>query len=171
VNNRNVHIFLGNGDTTFRPEYVLDTAGQTECITITDVNGDNRPDMVVGGVYPHIAVLLGKGDGSFLPRRIYPAAGIRPLSLAIADVNRDGKPDLAVANDESKSVSILLNRGDGTFTPEWACPDTHSCAVVAFGIDANPFSIGAADFNRDGKPDLAVMSSAGAVAGLFNTSP
>ena len=61
-----------------------------------------------------VSVLLNRGDGSFQPKLDY-ATGRRPSSVAIGDLNGDGKPDLATANVDGNTVSVLLNRGDGSF--------------------------------------------------------
>jgi hypothetical protein len=76
-----------------------------------------------------------------------PATGSEPWSIASGDFNGDGIPDLAVANSNGNSVTILLGKGDGTFT---------QAASVPTGID--PVSIAVADFNGDGKLDLAVAN-------------
>jgi hypothetical protein len=76
----------------------------------------------------------------------YPVA-TDPSFVAVGDFNKDGKPDLAVACYSSNNVSILLGKGDGTFTMAAGSP-------ILVGI--NPFSIAVGDFNKDGKPDLAV---------------
>jgi len=73
--------------------------------------------------------------------------GLNPYSVAVGDFNGDGKPDLAVANNSSNTVSILLGNGDGTFTPA-ASPAT----------GGKPYSVAVGDFNGDGKPDLAVAN-------------
>jgi len=73
---------------------------------------------------------------------------ITPESLAVGDFNGDGKPDLAVSGDDSAgngAVEILLGNGDGTF---------RSAGVIPVGLPAT--RIAQADFNRDGKLDLAV---------------
>lgn len=75
------------------------------------------------------------------------AVGQSPLGVAQADFNGDGKPDLAVANMASGSVSILLGNGNGAF----------SRADYATGV--GPVIVIAADFNGDRKPDLAVINS------------
>jgi len=70
-----------------------------------------------------------------------------PVSIAIADFNRDGKPDLAVTNQSAKSIGILLGDGTGAF------PRSR-----VFGVGDRPTSLAIADLNDDGLPDLAVGS-------------
>ena len=83
---------------------------------------------------------------SFAPKRDA-LVGPYPSALAVGDFNRDGKPDLAVLNRDSASVSILLGKGNGSFAPR------HS-----FGVGKASVLIAVGDFNRDGKRDLAVLS-------------
>jgi hypothetical protein len=75
-----------------------------------------------------------------------PATGTYPIFIAVGDFNGDGIPDLAVANANSDTVTVLLGNGDGTFTATTASPATGGC----------PDSIAVGDFNGDGIPDLAV---------------
>jgi FG-GAP-like repeat len=70
--------------------------------------------------------------------------------VAVGDFNGDGKLDLAVANNGSNNVSVLLGNGDGTFQP-----------ALNFTVGSNPSSVAVADFNGDGKPDLAVANNDG----------
>jgi len=74
------------------------------------------------------------------------AWGYIPTPLAVGDFNGDGKPDLAVGNVDSMSVSILLGNGDGTFQPQ----------IVFSTSPFEPLILSAQDFNGDGKTDLAV---------------
>ena len=78
------------------------------------------------------------------------AAGADPASVAAADLDGDGYLDLAVANNDSDNVSVLLGNGDGTYQPQ---------AVYTTG--AKPASVAAADFDADGDPDLAVANFRG----------
>ena len=97
------------------------------------------------------------------PKRL--AATPNPAGVAIGDLNGDGKPDLAVANgtvdtedeDAVGTVSIRLNRGDGTFKPR-----------RDYNAGPGPAAIAIGDLNGDSKPDLAVADWDGAVATLFN---
>jgi hypothetical protein len=82
-------------------------------------------------------------DGvSFAPAASYPV-GSNPSGVAVGDFNRDGNLDLAVSNQTSNNVSVLLNNGDGTFRP-----------AVNYAVGLFPLSVGDADFNQDGKLDL-----------------
>ena len=78
-----------------------------------------------------------------------PATGPNPASIAVGDFNKDGIPDLAVANSGSGTVTILLGKGDGTFTQAPNSP-------IAAGT--YPWSLASGDFNGDGTPDLAVVN-------------
>jgi Bacterial Ig-like domain (group 3)/FG-GAP-like repeat len=84
----------------------------------------------------------------------YPV-GENPNTGAAADFNADGKQDLAIGNVLNRNVSILLNKGDGTFN-----------TAVNYPADFNPEAVATGDFNADGKVDLAVGNFLG---GPFST--
>jgi hypothetical protein len=77
------------------------------------------------------------------------AAGKDPRSVAVGDLNGDGKLDLVVANQDSRNVSVLLGNGDGTFAP-----------AVNYAVGDTPLFVAIADFNGDGKRDLAASDYA-----------
>jgi FG-GAP-like repeat/FG-GAP repeat len=85
------------------------------------------------------------------PSFAYPASGYPtgrdPRSVAIGDLNGDGKPDLVTANDEANTVSVLLNRGDASFRAKRDYPTGHFPVTVAIG-----------DLNGDGKRDLVTAN-------------
>src|SRR6516225_6414802 len=83
---------------------------------------------------------------SFIAPRAF-AAGVAPFSVAVGDFNGDGILDLAVANEGSNNVSVLLGNGDGTFQ-----------AAVNYTAANEPFSVAVGDFNGDGIQDLAVAN-------------
>ncbi len=78
-----------------------------------------------------------------------PSVGQEPYSVAVGDFNGDGKLDLAVVNNLSSTVSILLGNGDGTFNPATGSP---------INVGSVPESVAVGDFNGDGKLDLAVVN-------------
>src|SRR5215471_15415300 len=75
--------------------------------------------------------------------------GVYPYSVAVADLNGDGRQDLAIANSSDNSVSILLGRGDGTFSPR-----------QDYSVGAAPHSVAIGDLNGDGWPDVVTANSA-----------
>jgi hypothetical protein len=76
------------------------------------------------------------------------STGMFPTSVAVADFNGDGKPDLAVTNSSDMSISVLLANADGTF-------QTH----VEYATADVPLAVVVGDFNGDGRPDLAVANA------------
>jgi len=161
-----VGVLLGLGDGTFAPVTNHDSGGnQAISVAVADVNGDGHQDLLVANYYPNssIGVLLGKGDGTFLAPVTYNSGGQQPLSVAVADMNGDGKPDILVANI-TYNASVLLGNGDGTF---------QSALDYASG-GSFPHAITSADLNADGEPDLIVGnyfnegSSDGGVGVLLN---
>jgi hypothetical protein len=110
------------------------------------------------------AVVLGRGEDPHLVEgsgggSSGAAASSSPMSVAAADLNGDGVPDLAVANYGSDNVSVLMNQGDGTFA-----------AAVNYSTGSGARSVAAADLNGDGWPDLAVANyGSGDVSVLLNT--
>src|SRR5260370_28037032 len=87
------------------------------CVTVGDFNGDGRPDLVVAddGIGSYVSVLLGNGDGSFQAARNFPAGGYPPTSVAVGDLNGDGRLGLAGANYYSHDVSVLVGNRPGRF--------------------------------------------------------
>ncbi len=134
-------VLIGNGDGTFRTHVEYATGTDSRKVVTGDFNGDGHLDFAISSS-AGVSVLLGKGDGTFLPQTLYPlVSGDHPYMLT-ADLNQDGKLDLAVANTTA-SVSILLGKGDGTFNSSLVFPTGGFSAAVA-----------AADFNGDGFLDL-----------------
>lgn len=157
-----VGVLLGDGHGKFSKAVTYGSGGRNPySVAIADVNGDGRPDLVVANVYASssatkgsIGVLLGKGDGTFRPAMSSDSGAVNADSVKIADVNRDGIPDLVVANEcsstdcTSGTVSVLLGKGDGKFQP----------AVNYASGGQYAASVAVADVNRDGKPDLIVSN-------------
>jgi len=157
-----VDVLLGNGDGTFQPAVTYASGGgDAWSIAVVDVNGDGKPDLVVANVCSQtscsthgvVTVLLGNGNGTFQTAATYDSGGFQAFSVAVADVNGDGKLDVAVVNVASDNVGMLLGNGNGTF---------QSAVTYAPGgtLGNGPQSVALADVNDDGKPDLLIANCA-----------
>jgi hypothetical protein len=109
TNDGTASVLLGNGDGTFQPAVVYDTgASLADGIAVANLNADGNLDVVVANVLgPSVGVLLGNGDGTLQPA-VLCSAGENVYSVAIQDLNGDGKPDIAFAT-LGGSVGVLLN--------------------------------------------------------------
>jgi hypothetical protein len=149
-----VGVLLGNGDGTFQTAVTYGSGGnQDQSMAVADVNGDGKPDLVVANcsdsncISGRVGILLGNGDGTFQTAVPYGSGGSLARSVAVADVNGDGKPDVLVANYDG-TVGVLLGNGDGTF----------QAAVTYPSGGTNVASVAVGDVNGDGKPDVAVAN-------------
>jgi hypothetical protein len=144
-------VSLGNGDGTFTPANgsPISLGQQLSAIVVADFNGDGKLDVAVTDSSANdVYILLGNGDGTFgMPTEIM--VGNTPNAIVAGDFDNDGKLDLVVANGGDNTVTVLLGNGNGTFTPTAGSP---------YPVGKLPFQIVAADFNSDGKLDLAILN-------------
>jgi hypothetical protein len=161
-----VGVLLGNGDATFQSAVTYSSGGfNSVSVVVADVNGDGKPDLVVAnecsifdgcpGVIGSVGVLLGNGNGTFQPAATYNSGGKSANSVAVADLNGDGKLDLVVNNLSSGTIGVMLGNGNGTFQ-----------SVVTFPNGSAGFVV-VAEVNGDGKPDLVVSSGSANLVGVL----
>jgi FG-GAP-like repeat/Abnormal spindle-like microcephaly-assoc'd, ASPM-SPD-2-Hydin len=175
ANPSGVSTTLGNGDGTFQITTFsnMSTAIATSAFAVGDFNGDGRLDILATVIntqyllaFPpaqesqipagSLVIFLGQGGNVFGGTVLSTTAGAAnsiPASLTAADLNGDGKLDLAFVNTGApgssvdNTVSILLGKGDGTFQTQ-----------QTFATGIFPVDVAVADFNADGKLDLAVAN-------------
>ena len=167
-------LFLNNGDRTFTEaaaRYGIADTGFTTNAVFLDYNGDGSLDLFLLNNSPqdfargaadthpfnvpssnaagYNQLYRNNGDGTFTD--VSREAGIQRqigygLGVAVADLNRDGWPDLYVSNDVAPNDVLYTNNGDGTFTDKAGAWLKHT-SFAGMGVDI-------ADFNNDGWPDI-----------------
>jgi hypothetical protein len=149
-----VSIWRGNGDGTFAAGQEFAVGGTPFSLATADFNLDGNRDLAVANaLVGNVSVLLGDGAGSFGAASTLAVAGDYPRRVLADDFNRDGKPDLAAAVDNSTinnaSINILAGDGTGAFGPA-------SAFVVDASAGAYLKSLAVGDLNSDGKADLVI---------------
>lgn len=156
--NNYIAVMLNKKDGTFAsPKAFYQTDGIPQALAIGDVNGDGIPDIVsVSPSTNDVSVLIGVGNGLFHAETaggsgtaapIY-AVGVQPVYVTLADLNGDGRLDIVTADYQGDTVSVLINRGNGTFK-----------RGTTYAVGRGPDCVEVADMNGDGKPDIVVVNS------------
>lgn len=155
VDQKKLTVFLNGGGRVFNQGTEHEAGPLPFCLATADFNGDGHLDTLVGngGIFvfgggtegKDLALLLGRGDGTFEPA-VYIDAGANVASVDAADFNGDGRPDAAAACFPAHECIVLLNR-DGSLRVASRLPCGWGPAAVA-----------ASDFNGDGLPDIAVAN-------------
>ncbi len=141
----------------FGDEQAYGTGGMPTGLGVADFDGDGRQDLVVASYREgKLQLFLNRGEGLFRPPRSFALPkGAAPESLAVADFDRDGHPDVAVTTAGEDRVDVLLGDGKGGFGPP------RSFRLSGPSEYALPRGLVAADLDGDGKIDLAAVDSNG----------
>ena len=154
----------GTGQFTAGSVTPLSSAG-TGPLAAGDLIGDGKSDLVSGNADPTVSLLVNGGAGTFTARS-QPAVAAGSTGVAIADFNLDGTADVATANggtafsSGADSVTVVTGAGSGT-----------AGAATTVAVGSLPAGLAVADFNGDGRPDLATADEGGGtVSVLLNTT-
>ena len=153
-----IAVFLNKKDGTFAsPKVYYQMNGVPEAMAVADVNRDGHMDIIAASPSTNdVSVLLGAGNGLFkaeteggsgIAAPSY-SVGTQPVYVAVGDLNGDGFPDVVTADYASGTVSVLLNRHDGTFKK-----------ATSYTVGSGPDCVQIADMDGDGKPDIVVVNS------------
>jgi hypothetical protein len=154
------------GNIAFANKQDFTTGSYPYSVSIGDIDGDGKPDLAVANASSNTVSVIrntsSSGTISFAAKVDF-TTGSYPISVSIGDIDGDGKPDLAVANYSSSTISVIRNTStSGTVS---------FAAKVDFTTSTNPFSVSIGDIDGDGKPDLAVANAGSStVSVLLNTS-
>jgi uncharacterized protein (TIGR03437 family) len=133
---------------------------EPSAVAVGDFNGDGIPDMAItNALSANVTIFIGNGSGGFIQATGSPVSvGNVPNSIVAGDFDGNGTTDLAVANYNDETVSILLGNGSGQFVARSGTPPS---------TGPRPYAIVMADFNADGIPDLATTNIGGTVTVLL----
>lgn len=151
---------------SFAAKFDFPTGNSPRGIAIRDMDGDGKSDLIVFNYSSNtISVSRNTSSGtgviSFAAKQDYPT-GNNPFGISIADFNNDGKPDVAVINLSSNTISILSNTsttGNISYAPK-----------IDFPTGTLPYSISTGDFDGDGSTDIAIASQSPATVSVLRNT-
>ena len=170
-----MRIWLGKGNGSYE-RLAPGSTSPTGGYIFADLNADQKQDKVsiqaratFSRVTSWVATLIGNGDGTFQPAKIYPPGGYACdhaacfgiNEIGVADFNGDGKLDAAVINAGMQGFRIFLGKGDGTLS-----------GPFNFDTGSGPLTFAIANLNGDHLPDLILSNvNDGTISVVLNTSP
>jgi hypothetical protein len=146
-----VSVLIGDGSGRFPFGSDSYPVGRTPTgIALGDLNGDGRPDIVTANSGDtNISILLSDNtttSGFYSPLTIN--VGKNPSSVAIGDIDGDGKLDVVTANSGDNTITLLRGNGFGSFNIPYN-----------YTVGLNPYSVAIGDINGDGRPDIVTANS------------
>lgn len=174
-NTNNVSVLINETDNntlipSFSSKYDFSTGNRPVSVVVADINDDSKPDLVTSNYYGESASVLlnitetGNSTPEFSQKTDL-MIGTGPTEITAPDLNKDGKPDIAVVNMNTNTISIFINStSSGAVSPEFI-------EKAVFNTGNNPVSIFSSDINGDGKQDLVTANFTGkSISVLINTT-
>lgn len=160
--NGRLAIYFNTGSlnrVAFDTPRIINVGQLTGAAVIHDLNHDGNDDIVATSLYSnHLSVLLGKGDGTFSSPSSYGTGDVWPFGVALTDFNGDGTVDAVLTGVKGPTCSVLPGDGRGGFG-----------SAHHFQVEGPSRWLVAADFDRDGRTDLALGNYT--FSGNFETDP
>jgi hypothetical protein len=149
------YVFLGTGTGSFvaAAGSPYNTGSSPYHVSVGNFNSDAFPDFAVAnGNSNNVSIFLGSGTGSFSAAAGSPIlVGTQPRTISLKDLNNDTYTDMVISNLGSNNITVLLGNGTGSFSPAAGSPFN--------SIGTAPYQSIVADFDLDGKTDIAVTNS------------
>ncbi len=156
------------GNVSFAEKVDFTTGSRPYHVAIGDVDGDGKPDLAVVNYATNTVSIFrntGTSGSVSFDAKVDFTTGSYPHSFAIGDIDGDGKPDLAVANPSSNTVSVLKNTSTtGTITAN------SFAAKVDFTTGTYPWSVAIGDIDGDGKSEMAVANLQSNTVSVFRNT-
>ena len=146
------HVLIGTGGGQFEPAVAYDSRGNE--LSIADFNRDGAPDVATAdGSFQHVWIMTNKGNGTFTEKSM-PGEQIFGYltgnAIDVADMDGDGRLDLAVSDFQGQDVGVFYGKGNGSFGPE-----------IRYGVLYAFDDVNIADYDGDGRPDIGGPASIG----------
>lgn len=154
-NGQSVAIFLNNGAGSYLPPVVIPVGGPVHGIAVLDADSDGDIDIAATNL-ANVALLRNTGNGTFLAPTFFNGGGNGEWSIAVADANGDGRPDLFCGTATTQAVTVLLGDGNGGFLPS----TTQPCGGW-------PWQMAVGDLDGDTKIDCIVAEATNGRAGVL----
>ena len=158
----NVGVLFGYGNGSFASPKTYSTGSGSipQSVAVGDFNNDKRLDIAVADSgTDSVLTLLRYDTGAFGKQTVYlTGTDSNPMSVAVGDLNNDGRLDFVVANGGSDNVGVFLGLGNGTFSSQ---------TTYSTGSESYPRCIAVADFNKDSHLDIVVCNYWDSTIGIF----